>query len=161
MPLPRIQRGELWLVDLGYLGKVRPVLVAEHSLSRSRTHVVHRCAAHDLGDGHPLRGGGGASSAEGGGVGRAANGGGSGGEVCSALRRARHRADADRGASLGRRAWSEARQRRSPAPDVKGSGGCHVFNRFAYSRSPSRRRGEWRSRAPFTGPPSSSVWPSR
>jgi len=27
MPLPRIQRGELWLVDLGYLGKVRPVLV--------------------------------------------------------------------------------------------------------------------------------------
>ena len=26
MPLPRIQRGELWLVDLGYLGKVRPVL---------------------------------------------------------------------------------------------------------------------------------------
>jgi mRNA interferase MazF len=28
MPLPRIQRGELWLVDLGYLGKVRPVVVA-------------------------------------------------------------------------------------------------------------------------------------
>jgi mRNA interferase MazF len=28
MPLPRIQRGELWLVDLGYLGKIRPVLVA-------------------------------------------------------------------------------------------------------------------------------------
>jgi mRNA interferase MazF len=27
MPLPRIQRGELWVVDLGYLGKVRPVLV--------------------------------------------------------------------------------------------------------------------------------------
>ena len=27
MPLPRIRRGELWLVDLGYLGKVRPVLV--------------------------------------------------------------------------------------------------------------------------------------
>lgn len=27
MPLLRIQRGELWLVDLGYLGKVRPVLV--------------------------------------------------------------------------------------------------------------------------------------
>jgi mRNA interferase MazF len=27
MPLPRIQRGEVWLVDLGYLGKVRPVLV--------------------------------------------------------------------------------------------------------------------------------------
>lgn len=27
MPLPRIQRGELWIVDLGYLGKVRPVLV--------------------------------------------------------------------------------------------------------------------------------------
>ena len=26
MPLPRIQRGELWLVDLGYLGKVRPCL---------------------------------------------------------------------------------------------------------------------------------------
>lgn len=28
MPRPRIQRGELWLVDLGYLGKVRPVFVA-------------------------------------------------------------------------------------------------------------------------------------
>jgi mRNA interferase MazF len=27
MPLPRIQRGEIWLVDLGYLGKVRPVTV--------------------------------------------------------------------------------------------------------------------------------------
>ena len=27
MPLPRIQRGELWRVDLGYVGKVRPVLV--------------------------------------------------------------------------------------------------------------------------------------
>src|SRR5512137_1772745 len=27
MPLLPIQRGELWLVDLGYLGKVRPVLV--------------------------------------------------------------------------------------------------------------------------------------
>jgi mRNA interferase MazF len=27
MPLPRIQRGENWLVDLGYLGKVRPVAV--------------------------------------------------------------------------------------------------------------------------------------
>ncbi|PYI83307.1 MAG: type II toxin-antitoxin system PemK/MazF family toxin, partial [Verrucomicrobia bacterium] len=27
MPLPRIQRGALWLVDLGYLGKIRPVLV--------------------------------------------------------------------------------------------------------------------------------------
>ena len=27
MPRPRIQRGELWRVDLGYLGKVRPVLV--------------------------------------------------------------------------------------------------------------------------------------
>lgn len=27
MPLPRIQRGEIWLVDLGYLGKVRPVAV--------------------------------------------------------------------------------------------------------------------------------------
>jgi mRNA interferase MazF len=27
MPLPRIQRGDVWLVDLGYLGKVRPVLV--------------------------------------------------------------------------------------------------------------------------------------
>jgi len=27
MPLPRIQRGELWIVDLGYLGKVRPVVV--------------------------------------------------------------------------------------------------------------------------------------
>lgn len=27
MPLPPIQRGELWVVDLGYLGKIRPVLV--------------------------------------------------------------------------------------------------------------------------------------
>ena len=27
MSLPLIQRGDLWLVDLGYLGKVRPVLV--------------------------------------------------------------------------------------------------------------------------------------
>ena len=27
MPLQRIQRSEIWLVDLGYLGKVRPVLV--------------------------------------------------------------------------------------------------------------------------------------
>ena len=27
MPLPRIQRGDIWLVDLGYLGKVRPVVV--------------------------------------------------------------------------------------------------------------------------------------
>ena len=27
MPLPSILRGELWLADLGYLGKVRPVLV--------------------------------------------------------------------------------------------------------------------------------------
>jgi len=27
MPLPLIQRGELWLVDLGYMGKVRPVVV--------------------------------------------------------------------------------------------------------------------------------------
>jgi mRNA interferase MazF len=27
MPLRRIQRSEIWLVDLGYLGKVRPVLV--------------------------------------------------------------------------------------------------------------------------------------
>jgi mRNA interferase MazF len=27
MPLPRIQRGDLWIVDLGYVGKVRPVLV--------------------------------------------------------------------------------------------------------------------------------------
>jgi mRNA interferase MazF len=27
MLLPRIQRSEIWLVDLGYLGKVRPVLV--------------------------------------------------------------------------------------------------------------------------------------
>ena len=26
MPLPRIQRGELWLVDLGHLGKVGPVV---------------------------------------------------------------------------------------------------------------------------------------
>jgi len=27
MPLPLIQRGELWVVDLGYLGKIRPILV--------------------------------------------------------------------------------------------------------------------------------------
>ena len=27
MPLPSIQRGEIWVVDLGYLGKIRPVLV--------------------------------------------------------------------------------------------------------------------------------------
>ena len=27
MPRPRIQRGELWIADLGYVGKVRPVLV--------------------------------------------------------------------------------------------------------------------------------------
>jgi mRNA interferase MazF len=27
MPLPHIRRGEIWIVDLGYLGKVRPVVV--------------------------------------------------------------------------------------------------------------------------------------
>ncbi len=27
MPLPHIQRGDIWLVDLGYLGKVRPALI--------------------------------------------------------------------------------------------------------------------------------------
>jgi mRNA interferase MazF len=27
VPLPHIQRGELWVVDLGYVGKVRPVVV--------------------------------------------------------------------------------------------------------------------------------------
>ena len=27
MPLPLIQRREIWVVDLGYLGKIRPVLV--------------------------------------------------------------------------------------------------------------------------------------
>jgi len=27
MPLPLIQRRDLWIVDLGYLGKIRPVLV--------------------------------------------------------------------------------------------------------------------------------------
>jgi mRNA interferase MazF len=27
MPLPRIQRSELWVVDLGYMGKTRPALV--------------------------------------------------------------------------------------------------------------------------------------
>jgi mRNA interferase MazF len=27
MPRPRIQRGELWIADLGYVGKIRPVLV--------------------------------------------------------------------------------------------------------------------------------------
>ena len=38
MPLPRIQRGELWRVDLGYLGKVRPVLVVSVPfLDRERT----------------------------------------------------------------------------------------------------------------------------
>jgi mRNA interferase MazF len=38
MPLPRIQRGELWQVDLGYLGKVRPVLVLSVPfLERERT----------------------------------------------------------------------------------------------------------------------------
>jgi hypothetical protein len=33
MPLPRIQRGELWRVGLGYLGEVRPVLVVRVSFS--------------------------------------------------------------------------------------------------------------------------------
>jgi len=38
MPLQRIQRGEIWLVDLGYLGKVRPVLVVSIPfLDRERT----------------------------------------------------------------------------------------------------------------------------
>ena len=38
MPLPRIQRGELWQVDLGYLGKVRPVLaVSVPLLDNERT----------------------------------------------------------------------------------------------------------------------------
>ena len=38
MPLPRIQRGELWVVDLGYLGKVRPVVVVGIPfLDRERT----------------------------------------------------------------------------------------------------------------------------
>jgi mRNA interferase MazF len=27
MPLPHTQRGQLWVVDLGYLGKVRPALI--------------------------------------------------------------------------------------------------------------------------------------
>jgi mRNA interferase MazF len=35
MPLPRIQRGELWRVDLGYLGKVRPVLVVSVPFSNN------------------------------------------------------------------------------------------------------------------------------
>ena len=38
MPLPLIQRGELWVVDLGYLGKIRPVLVVGvRFLERERT----------------------------------------------------------------------------------------------------------------------------
>src|SRR5437667_1203322 len=38
MPLPRILRGEIWLVDLGYLGKVRPALVVSVPfLERERT----------------------------------------------------------------------------------------------------------------------------
>jgi mRNA interferase MazF len=38
MPLPRIQRGEIWLVDLGYLGKVRPVaVVSVPFLEKERT----------------------------------------------------------------------------------------------------------------------------
>jgi mRNA interferase MazF len=38
MPLPRIQRGEIWLVDLGYLGKVRPaVVVSVPFLDHERT----------------------------------------------------------------------------------------------------------------------------
>ena len=38
MPLPRIQRGEIWLVDLGYLGKVRPVpVVSVPFLEHERT----------------------------------------------------------------------------------------------------------------------------
>jgi len=41
MPLPLIQRGELWVVDLGYLGKVRPVLVVSVPLvDTDRTLVV-------------------------------------------------------------------------------------------------------------------------
>jgi mRNA interferase MazF len=41
MPLPRIQRGELWLVDLGYLGKMRPVLVMSVPfLDNERTLVI-------------------------------------------------------------------------------------------------------------------------
>jgi mRNA interferase MazF len=40
MPLPLIQRGEIW-VDLGYLGKIRPVLVASVPLlDTDRTLVV-------------------------------------------------------------------------------------------------------------------------
>ena len=34
MPLPRIRRGEIWLVDLGYLGKVRPVAVVSFRLAQ-------------------------------------------------------------------------------------------------------------------------------
>ena len=41
MPLPPIQRGELWLVDLGYLGKVRPVLVVSVPfLDHERTLII-------------------------------------------------------------------------------------------------------------------------
>src|ERR1041385_1353052 len=41
MPLPPIQRGELWVVDLGYLGKVRPVLALSIPfLDTDRTLVV-------------------------------------------------------------------------------------------------------------------------
>ena len=35
MPLPRIQRGKLSRVDLGYLGKVRPVLVVSVPFSEN------------------------------------------------------------------------------------------------------------------------------
>lgn len=41
MPLPLIQRGELWVVDLGYLGKIRPVLVISVPfLDTDRTLVI-------------------------------------------------------------------------------------------------------------------------
>jgi mRNA interferase MazF len=41
MPRPFIQRAEIWVVDLGYLGKIRPVLVVSVPLLDSdRTLIV-------------------------------------------------------------------------------------------------------------------------
>ena len=45
MPLPPIRRGEIWLVDLGYLGKIRPVLVISvpfHAQERTLCIIVPR-----------------------------------------------------------------------------------------------------------------------
>ena len=40
MPLPRIQRSEIWVVDLGYLGKVRPVAVLSIPFLESERRLV-------------------------------------------------------------------------------------------------------------------------